>query len=98
VRGRRGLAIPIPHARTLPSASRPFASPGHSPIIPGTLDAGTLNAPALAIVVIVGCLVNSLADNTLLNSPTGYVAALILAAVLALPGIEVRRAPTLQTV
>jgi hypothetical protein len=63
---------------------------------PGMLDAGTLNAPALAIAVIVGCLVNSLADNTLLNSPTCYAAALILAAVLALPGIEVRRAPASQ--
>lgn len=65
--------------------------------IPGTLDAGTLNAPALAIAVIVGCLVNALADNTLLNSPTCYAAALIVAAVLALPGIEMRRAPALQT-
>lgn len=65
--------------------------------IPGTLDAGTLNAPVLAIAVIVGCLVNSLADNTLLNSPTCYAAVLIVAAVLALPGIETRRAPALQT-
>lgn len=66
--------------------------------IPGTLTAGTLNAATLAIAVVVGCLVNSLADNTLLNSPTCYAAALILAAVLALPGIEVRRAPAVQTV
>jgi O-antigen ligase len=66
--------------------------------MPGTLDAGTFNAPALAIVIIVGCLVNSLADNTLLNSPTCYAAALIIAAVLAAPGIEVRRAPVLQRV
>jgi O-antigen ligase len=53
--------------------------------IPGTLDGGTLNAPSLALAIVVGCLVNSLADNTLLASPTGYAAALIIAAVLALP-------------
>ncbi len=53
--------------------------------IPGTLDEGTLNAPSLALAIVVGCLVNSLADNTLLASPTGYAAALIIAAVLALP-------------
>lgn len=64
--------------------------------IPGTLEAGTLNAPTLAIVIVVGCLVNSLADNTLLNSPTCYAVALIIAAVLALPGVEMRRAPALQ--
>ena len=66
--------------------------------VPGTLDAATFNAPTLAIAIIVGCLVNSLADNTLLNSPTCYAAALILAAVLASPGIEVRRAPAPQAV
>lgn len=66
--------------------------------IPGTLEAGTFNAPTLAIVIIVGCLVNSLADNTLLNSPTSYAVALIVVAVLSLPGIEMRRAPTPQTV
>jgi len=65
--------------------------------IPGTLDAGALNAPTLAIVIVIGCLVDSLADNTLLNSPTCYAAALIVAAILALPGVEVRRAPTPQT-
>jgi O-antigen ligase len=53
--------------------------------IPDTLGAGTLNAPSLALAIVVGCLVNSLADNTLLASPTGYAAALIIAAVLALP-------------
>jgi O-antigen ligase len=42
------------------------------------------NAVALAIAVVVGCLVNSLADNTLLNSPTCYAAALIVASVLSL--------------
>ena len=52
---------------------------------PGTLQAGTLNAAALALAIVAGCLVNSLADNTLLNSPTCYAAALIVAAVLAYP-------------
>jgi O-antigen ligase len=65
---------------------------------PGTVDAGTFNAPSLALAIVAGCLVNSLADNTLLNSPTCYAAALIVAAVLALPGVEMRRAPTPQTV
>ncbi|HUB75066.1 MAG TPA: O-antigen ligase family protein [Solirubrobacteraceae bacterium] len=51
------------------------------------------NASTLAIVVLIGCLVNSLADNTLLNTPTAYAAALILASVLALPRSE-RAAPT----
>jgi O-antigen ligase len=51
---------------------------------PGTLDTGTLNAPTLAIAIIVGCLVNSLADNTLIYSPTGYAAALIVVAVLSM--------------
>jgi O-antigen ligase len=66
--------------------------------IPGTLDAGTLNAATLALAVIAGCLVNSLADNTFLDSPTCYAAALIVVAVLSLPGIEVRRAPASQAV
>jgi O-antigen ligase len=64
---------------------------------PGTLDAGTFNAPSLALAIIVGCLVNSLADNTLLNSPTCYAAALIVAAVLALPSVEAPRAPAPKT-
>lgn len=45
-----------------------------------------LNASTLALVILVGCLVNSLGDNAILDSPTCYAAALILAAVLALPG------------
>jgi O-antigen ligase len=56
--------------------------------LPGSLKAGTFNAASLALVIVIGCLVNSLADNTLLNSPTGYAAALIVAAVMALPAIE----------
>lgn len=62
-----------------------------------TLVSGALNAPALGLAIIAGCLVNSLADNTLLNSPTCYAAALIVAAVLALPDDELRRTPTPQT-
>jgi O-antigen ligase len=50
--------------------------------------AGSLYAPVLGIAVVVGCLVNSLADNTLLNSPTCYAAVLILASVLNWPGGE----------
>jgi O-antigen ligase len=65
--------------------------------IPGTADAGTFNAATLALTIVVGCLVNSLADNTLLNTPTSYAAALIVAAVLSSPGIEMRQAPTPQT-
>jgi O-antigen ligase len=41
------------------------------------------NAQSLGLAIVIGCLVNSLADNTLLNSPTGYAAALIIAAILA---------------
>jgi uncharacterized protein (TIGR03382 family) len=57
----------------------------------------TRNAAALALAVIAGCLVNSLADNTLLSSPTDYSAALIVLAALALPSIELRRAPSVRT-
>jgi O-Antigen ligase len=60
--------------------------------VPGIRAAGTFNVATLAIVVILGCLVNSLADNTLLNSPTCYAAALIVAAVLSLPGPGLRTA------
>jgi O-antigen ligase len=56
-----------------------------------------LNAPSLAIAIVVGCLVNSLADNTLLNSPTGYAAALIVAAVLASSDTGVQRGPRART-
>jgi hypothetical protein len=56
--------------------------------IPGTLDSGTFNAPTLALAIIAGCLVNALADNTILNSPMSYTAALIVAAVLASPSSE----------
>lgn len=43
----------------------------------------TMRAATFALVVIAGCLVNALADNTLLNSPTCYAVALIVAAALS---------------
>lgn len=46
---------------------------------------GTASAAILATAVFVGCLVNALADNTFLYTTTGYAAALIIAAALALP-------------
>jgi O-antigen ligase len=46
-------------------------------------EASDFNASSLALVIVVGCLVNSLADNTLLNSPTGYAVAIVLAAILS---------------
>ncbi len=52
------------------------------------LDRSPTNAPSLAIATIAGCLVNSLADNTFLNSPTCYATVLVLVAVL---GISMRR-------
>jgi O-antigen ligase len=61
--------------------------------IHGTLAAGTLNAPTLAIVIVVGCLVNAFADNSLIDSTTGYTAALIIAAVLASTDAGSRLAP-----
>jgi O-antigen ligase len=42
------------------------------------------NASVLALVVVVGCLTNAIADNTLLNSPTCYAAALLVISVLSL--------------
>ncbi len=46
---------------------------------------GVPDAPALALVIAVGCLVNALADNTFLDSPTCYAAALIVTAGLGIP-------------
>lgn len=66
--------------------------------IPDALNPDALNAPALALAVIIGCLVNSLADNTLLNSPTCYAAVLIVVAVLCLPGIEISQPPISRAV
>ena len=59
--------------------------------VPGTLAAGNLNAPALAIGIVVGLLVNSLADNTLLYSVACYAAVLIVFAVLTAPDTKLRR-------
>ncbi len=61
--------------------------------MPGPQSGSAFNAPSLAIAIVVGCLVNSLADNTLLNSPTGYAAALIIAAVLASPDSRMQTRP-----
>jgi O-antigen ligase len=63
----------------------------------GTPAAGTLNAPALALAIVAGCLVNALAENTLLSSPICYAAALIVAAVLAYPNVGVGRTRAPQT-
>ncbi len=52
------------------------------------MDTGAVNAPTLAIAILAGCLVNSLADNTFLNSPTCYAAVLIVIAAL---GIRMQR-------
>jgi isoprenylcysteine carboxyl methyltransferase (ICMT) family protein YpbQ len=57
----------------------------------GAMHAGARNAPALALAVVIGCLVNALADNTFLNSPTCYAAALIVVAVLSLPDVQIQR-------
>jgi O-antigen ligase len=46
-------------------------------------DTERVNSATLALAVLVGCLINSLADNTLLNSPTCYAAALIVVAALS---------------
>jgi O-antigen ligase len=46
---------------------------------------GTPDVGVLGIAIVAGCLVNALADNTLLYTTTGYAAALIVAAVLSSP-------------
>jgi O-antigen ligase len=66
--------------------------------IPGTLDEGTLNAATLAIVIVIGCLFNSLGDNALIDSTTGYPAALVIAAVLSIPRVDVRRRAAAQAI
>jgi O-antigen ligase len=66
--------------------------------IPGALDAGTLNPATLALVIVIGCLVNSLAENTLLNSPTCYAAVLLVFAVLSTSDVGITRAPIRQAV
>jgi uncharacterized protein (TIGR03382 family) len=48
---------------------------------------GTHNVGTLGLAIAIGCLIDALADNTFLNSTTGYAAALIIAAVLVSPSI-----------
>lgn len=57
---------------------------------PGATGASARSASTLALAVVAGCLVNSLADNTLLNSPTCYAAALIVAAAISSPSLRRR--------
>lgn len=64
--------------------------------IPGISNARTRSAATLALVIAIGCLVDSLADNTFLNSPTCYAAALVVAAALAHHDVAIRRAPATQ--
>jgi O-antigen ligase len=64
----------------------------------GELEPDTRNAATLAIVIVIGCLVNSLAENTLLNSPTCYAVVLIVFAVLSPSEIGINRASIPQTV
>ncbi len=65
---------------------------------PDTPAASHDNAPSLAMAIIVGCLVNALADNTFLNTPTSYAAVLMILAVLSAPALTPRRAPVPQAV
>lgn len=53
-------------------------------------------AGTLGLAIVAGCLVNSLADNTLLYTTTGYAAALIVAAVLSSPSSAARHDRTLE--
>jgi O-antigen ligase len=46
------------------------------------------NATTFAIVVLLGCLINALAENTFLNTPTCYAAALVLGAALGAPRLR----------
>jgi O-antigen ligase len=66
--------------------------------IPGELAVDTRNAATLAIVIVIGCLVNALAENTLLNSPMCYIVVLIVFAVLSPSDIVMNRAPVPRTV
>jgi O-antigen ligase len=53
-------------------------------------------AGTLGIAIVVGCLVNALADNTFLYTTTGYAVALIVAAVLSLPSSAGQRTQTMR--
>jgi O-antigen ligase len=56
---------------------------------------GPGGAAALGIAVVVGCMVDALADNTFLYTTSGYAAVLVVAAVLAIPPAR-RLAPLLR--
>jgi O-antigen ligase len=60
--------------------------------VPGAPEGGTLG-----VAVVIGCMVNALADNTFLYSTTGYAVALIVGAVLSMPPSE-RRAASIARV
>ncbi len=62
----------------------------------GSAAEGTLNAPLLGLVVLAGCMVNALADNTVLYSTASYAAALIIGAVLCLPVADAVSRPPAQ--
>ncbi len=55
--------------------------------------AGPAGAAALGIAVVAGCLLDAVADNTVLYTTTGYAVAIIVAAVLALRPAAARRSP-----
>lgn len=61
-------------------------------LVRGLLRRRRAEGAALAAAALAGCLVNSAADNTLLNSPTCYAAALIVFAVIAVAA-PVRESP-----
>jgi O-antigen ligase len=61
------------------------------------IEANVIAASTLGLTILTGCLINSLADNTLLNSPTCYAAALIIASVVSLPAIYQRGMLDAQT-
>jgi O-antigen ligase len=65
--------------------------------IRGSPNASARDGATLALVFVIGCLVDALADNTLLNSPTCYAVALVVAAALASPSIDARQALIPQT-
>jgi O-antigen ligase len=48
----------------------------------GVLETGSVSAPGLALVMILGCLVNAVADNTFLYSTASYAVALVVATAL----------------
>jgi O-antigen ligase len=58
---------------------------------------GTRNAGAFGLAVFIGCLFNALGDNTLLYSTTGYIVALILAAVFCVASEPRAALPTIRT-